>query len=1183
MRIDELRLLAFGPFSGQRLDFASGNHGVHVVYGPNEAGKSSALRALRDGLFGIPHTSRDNFRHDYPAMRIGFTIRGSDDIAFAATRKKGNRNTLLNPETDEPLPDARLVQLLSGIARESYEAMFGLDHAMLIEGGRELALMQGSVGETLFSAAGGISSLRKLEEDLDAESDRLFRPRGQRLLNNALARYGELKKQLRQQQLLSRDYAQNHAELKAQQAGVENLTARLADLRTKRGRYVRLQDSLSLLEQRRQNGLALVAHADTRLLRLDFDDDVREANESYIKAEGQYIAATKTLEDIEASLNELPAPDVDAKHRHLEKTLADKLGAHRKALNDLPGLQRRAAAKKQEVEARLQRLRPDLTLNDYAVLFVNAVERARVQQLGTNVTAARNQITAAIADLAKAKEAVECAEKDLGTIPVPLDTRTLQEAIEHARSRGDSETRLATLKTSVTRKRAAIEADVTRAGRWIGDPAALASLALPTPATMTVHETALTETARRLQQAKDALTSLEKEHRRACEELDATIAVDGDLPTEADVASARKRRDHLWTAIRDSWERHTGVTNAEAASGSDSADMPGIGSEYEKRVQAADDTVDRVRSEHARVALRARLESEKESRRRGIEVATDDVRVAEADRNRCEGEWQAVWQPLNVKAGTPAEMREWLAAVREICTALAALNTLEDEVTDLTQFAKDAHSRLAGQIKGLHGPDTVIASSLAELISSCQRFVSDQASLREQLAAKNAALENGRTQVTQLTNTVNTLEEESRKRQGEWETSMSKLGLPTTATPAEANAQINEWSDAYSLAHGLLGPDGEHQRIEHVEADLREFIELVARAAETVCHPVQPLDASKAADVAEELIARIQKARLAENRITDAGAQKKAAAAKVRDKQSDLNAAKAKLIALAEEAGEEAGVDSSETLRELYKASQERRRLEARRDEIELSLQALAAQQPLDAWASEAAQHSVDDLVRRLSELDQEIKDAENERQKKTTAMGELASNLNSIGSGTVAVTIAAQIQAELATIETLAREYALLWVSSVVLRKAIENFGEQNKGELLRLAGDFFATLTNGAFSGLVVDYDEDRPVIAGRKANVPAPIRVEAMSEGTSDQLYLALRLAYLSTWTDRHEPLPLILDDVLMAFDDDRAAAALKAFATLSAKTQIILFTHHRHIVQIARETLPEDVLSIQDLTL
>jgi uncharacterized protein YhaN len=296
-----------------------------------------------------------------------------------------------------------------------------------------------------------------------------------------------------------------------------------------------------------------------------------------------------------------------------------------------------------------------------------------------------------------------------------------------------------------------------------------------------------------------------------------------------------------------------------------------------------------------------------------------------------------------------------------------------------------------------------------------------------------------------------------------------------------------------------------------------------------------------------------------------------------------LDSAGAKLLALSKEAGVDSSETSAEHLLELYDKSQERRRLEKRRDEIRVSLQTLAAQEPLDEWADEATRHGVDDLVRRIATLDQDIDAADRNREQNTTAVGELKNALENIGSGTAAIAIASQIQGELVNIENLTREYALLRVSSNVLRKAIEQFGERNKGELLGMAGDYFATLTHGAFSGLVIDYDDERPVIAGRKANVPAPVRVEAMSEGTADQLYLALRLAYLSTWTDRHEPLPLILDDVLMAFDDDRAAAALKAFSTLSEKTQIILFTHHQHIVEIAKKTMPEDVLSVQELPL
>jgi uncharacterized protein YhaN len=73
--------------------------------------------------------------------------------------------------------------------------------------------------------------------------------------------------------------------------------------------------------------------------------------------------------------------------------------------------------------------------------------------------------------------------------------------------------------------------------------------------------------------------------------------------------------------------------------------------------------------------------------------------------------------------------------------------------------------------------------------------------------------------------------------------------------------------------------------------------------------------------------------------------------------------------------------------------------------------------------------------------------------------------------------------------------------------------------------------------------------------------------MSTGTRDQLYLALRLATLDHYVESSEPLPFIVDDILIQFDDDRSRATLEALADFSAKTQVILFTHHERVVEEA----------------
>jgi uncharacterized protein YhaN len=60
MRLLRLDLKAVGPFTNAMLDLSEGQHGLHLIYGPNEAGKTSALRALSHLLFGFPLRTPDD-------------------------------------------------------------------------------------------------------------------------------------------------------------------------------------------------------------------------------------------------------------------------------------------------------------------------------------------------------------------------------------------------------------------------------------------------------------------------------------------------------------------------------------------------------------------------------------------------------------------------------------------------------------------------------------------------------------------------------------------------------------------------------------------------------------------------------------------------------------------------------------------------------------------------------------------------------------------------------------------------------------------------------------------------------------------------------------------------------------------------------------------------------------------
>jgi uncharacterized protein YhaN len=116
------------------------------------------------------------------------------------------------------------------------------------------------------------------------------------------------------------------------------------------------------------------------------------------------------------------------------------------------------------------------------------------------------------------------------------------------------------------------------------------------------------------------------------------------------------------------------------------------------------------------------------------------------------------------------------------------------------------------------------------------------------------------------------------------------------------------------------------------------------------------------------------------------------------------------------------------------------------------------------------------------------------------------------------------------------------LRLASRVLSTAIERYREANQGPVLEVASRFFKTMTMESFSGLLADYDERGEPVIKAVRNEDRRLEMDQLSEGTRDQLFLALRLGALTRYLQPIRPCPLIADDILVNFDDQRCAATL-----------------------------------------
>ena len=233
----------------------------------------------------------------------------------------------------------------------------------------------------------------------------------------------------------------------------------------------------------------------------------------------------------------------------------------------------------------------------------------------------------------------------------------------------------------------------------------------------------------------------------------------------------------------------------------------------------------------------------------------------------------------------------------------------------------------------------------------------------------------------------------------------------------------------------------------------------------------------------------------------------------------------------------------------------------------------------LDRILVEAAGVDRDKLAVRIGALDREIEDAEAARITLAQQVRDADLAMQEIDGSAQAAEAAQTVQELLARLQAT-EDYCRLKISSFVIGRAIEAYREKNQGPLLTRANDYFATLTLGSFRGLEVDFSEDdRQVLVVRNSH--KRVAVDAMSEGTRDQLYLALRLAAIERHLEAGPPLPVIVNDILVQFDDERARAAFGALGMLAAHTQVLVLTHHGHLVPLAEESTAKGVLAVHRL--
>jgi uncharacterized protein YhaN len=140
-------------------------------------------------------------------------------------------------------------------------------------------------------------------------------------------------------------------------------------------------------------------------------------------------------------------------------------------------------------------------------------------------------------------------------------------------------------------------------------------------------------------------------------------------------------------------------------------------------------------------------------------------------------------------------------------------------------------------------------------------------------------------------------------------------------------------------------------------------------------------------------------------------------------------------------------------------------------------------------------------------------------------------------------------------------REWAVASIARHILSQAREEYEREHQPQVVKFAERFFATITRGRYPRLFVSAETQEIQLEDYKGERKT---VAELSRGTAEQLYLAMRLGLLTHMSETGEPLPVIMDDVLVNFDPQRAEQTCRALAELSRASQVLYFTCHPETV-------------------
>jgi len=1151
MRFDRIDLLRYGCFTDHVIDLKkpTGDGDFHIIYGPNEAGKSTLRDACLDFLYGIPLKSGYNFLHDYQVMEIGAKIT-ANNTTFQARRNKGNKNTLYAPD-GTVMSETTLKSIVGDISREGYEQMYSLDDDSLEKGGESILGSKGDLGALLFSAMSGLSDISGAINQIQEESDGFFKVSG-------------------------RSY-----ELASLKQELKDITDQLRENDVETTAYVKLRDQAKQAKQKWEQ------------IKSDRDESKSKSRE--LKSRLDAYPVWREFINIKAQLSDLGnAPDVpEGWNSEIDKLIENEAKATA-TQKEQQGSVERAEKEIQEIEVDdiILSLAPQverLKENELEARYITSkdIGRRQDEQLGLhqkiNITLKKlgqaddtdidqlilpSALVGKLRDLIEKRGTIQALEESAGREweEAQSQTKEAQELYEEVSNIQDMTQLELTLKQAQKApdqgKIEDAENDIKLATQELdkaaeelspyeGDIESISTLKKP------AYET-LSKLIAELKALADEERSINEEKLRLDKELSETEAEINSLINEAKIISD-KNAEELRGKQQSAWKAHRGSLDLDALPSAsvlqNSADnFAELSAEYERLLSARfTQTSEIAQLRHAQVK-----KAKTEAGQKCLEDRIDALKKKKSDYDK---KSLSILKALLLPDDYPlASLEIWLSRLDKAKEKKVALKNAEQNLTSLQK----AHEGAQGSLdKAMQAHGIAIENlTWSDRLEYCEKAVQDWKSQTQTKKDRNDALKKTQHAKAKRQSDFDLATANSKKWQEEWTSCLSSVWIDDQQSSESVKEILKELESLESDAEKERELSG---RIKAMQDDQKNYTAEVNKLAKLASEPFNEGDPVETADALRKRVAAAgesQRALAKANKaLMDAKERFESSKKEVQDIQDSFNQMQKTIPA-----------DSLEDLRKEIRRGLQKSELLIQSNKLETDLKEKLAQdtieQVLDIMESQIGDAEAFGKIKQEYEnLESDLVDIENQVSNNYHDWKTLDSELSAIGADNLPAQLEEQKRTLLLQIEEKSHKFMQLSAGVLLAGEALRSYRETHRSSMMKAASEAFVCMTRGAFKKLDAIPRDNTEVLVGIKAD-GSSIVADEMSRGTRYQLYLALRIAGHAEFARQGKTLPFFADDILEPFDDDRSRETFSLLHSMSKNGQLVYLTHHQHLCDLAK---------------